>query len=269
MKTIAVANQKGGVGKTATSCHLCLSLAEQDFNVLYIDNDPQGNATYSLLKSELAKKAFMQTAEGETPIATIDMYKDIADLSIKPNSNITVMTADRNLSLVARYESEAPFIFKENLEKIASNFDYCIIDNPPTLGLGLIAALVSTDYVFTPIEIEDYSIQGLQDLQKTIQGVKQRHNTKLHNIGIIPNRMNSRDNEQKQKLVKLIQHFQTLIVKTPLVQRGSISKALSQGKPVWGIVKENSGARIAAKEMRRAMDYIESEMGLVKETSEH
>lgn len=253
----AVANQKGGVGKTAISCHHAFSLAERgDKKVLFIDNDPQGNSSYVLRKSELTTVA---------PFDTLKLYEDAPLPEFEPTTPITLVCADRSLAKVARYETQAPFIFREHLQKIGDKFDYCVMDNPPTLGLGLIASLVSADFVYSPIEIEDFSISGLQELRKTINGVMQRHNPNLQYLGLIPNRMNSRDNRQKEKLGKLLKHFQDQIIKAPIVQRSSLSEALGMGLPVWGLQKERSAARQATIEIRAALDYIEGKMGLEKQ----
>ncbi len=255
MKTSSAANQKGGVGKSCLSCHQTFSLAEKGFNILFIDNDPQGNSSRTLLKSLLATKA---------PFVTLDLYADLDLSTYSPTAQITVVTADRTLAKVARYETDAPFIFKENLQKIRDKFDYCIIDNPPTLGLGLIAALVSSDFVFSPIELEDYSIEGLKDLMQTIEGVRQRHNPTLEYLGIIPNRLNSRDTRQKEKFVKLIKAFPDKIIKAPIVQRGSISEALSRGLPVWSLIKEKAAAKKASEEIRAALNFIEYKMNVTE-----
>lgn len=257
MKTIATANQKGGVGKTALSCNLAFDLAECGFKVLFNDNDPQGNSSHSLLKSELTTLA---------PYETIDMYHNDPLPAFTPKSPITLLKADRKLSKVARYETEAPFIFRENLQKLSPMFDFCISDNGPTLGLGLIASLVSAQFVFSPMELEDYSVQGLRDLMQTIEGVRSRHNNSLNYLGIIPNRLNSRDNRQKEKFKKLIEAFPSKIIKAPIVQRGSISAALDKGLPIWAIQKEVSAARDATKEMRVAIDYLKEKMGVTTKT---
>jgi len=253
MRTASAANQKGGVGKSAISCHHAFSLAEQGFTVLFIDNDPQGNSSNSLLKSPLASKA---------PFATLELYSDFNFTGFVPDSKITVVCADRTLAKVARYETDAPFIFKENLQKIDELFDFCIIDNPPTLGLGLVAALVSSDFVYSPIELEDFSVQGIKDLMQTIEGVRVRHNNTLEYLGLIPNRLNSRDARQKDKFIKLISAFPNKVIKTPIVQRGSISEALSRGIPIWELQKEKSAAKQATIEIRNALNFIEDKMKL-------
>lgn len=252
MITAAAANQKGGVGKTAISCHHGISLAEQGHKVLFIDNDPQGNSSYALRKSNLTTVA---------PFETLDLYSDSPLPDFKPQTPITLVTADRRLAKVARYETESPFVFKENLIKLSGMFDYCIMDNPPTLGLGLIASLVSCDFVYSPVELEDFSVQGLKDLMQTIEGVRVRHNEKLAYLGIIPNRLNSRDNRQKEKFKKLLGAFPGKIIKAAIVQRGSISEALERGLPIWALQNEKSAARIATKEIRVALDFIEEKMG--------
>ena len=255
MKTASSSNQKGGVGKTMVHCHVTFFLAESLIDsgghLLMVDNDPQGNSTTSILKSDFAEKA---------PFDTIDLYSDDFITDFKPTKPITVVSADRRLAKVARWETETPFIFRENLKKLSDDYKYCTIDNPPTLGLGLIAALVSSDVVYSPIELENYSIEGIKDLRKTIEGVRQRHNAALRFIGMIPNRLNSRDNRQKEKFVKLIQAFDDLIIKTPIVQRGSISQALDRGLPVWEITREVSAAKQAAVELLSAVNFIKEKI---------
>lgn len=255
MKTAAVANQKGGVGKTAISCHHALSLAEQGYRVLFIDNDPQGNSTYSLKKSELTTVA---------PFQTLQMYESNPLPPLDPKTPITLVGADRLLSKVARFETEAPFLFKEHLQKMSGDFDYCVIDNPPTLGLGLIAALVSADFVYSPVELEDFSVAGLNDLMGTINAASSRHNPTLEYLGIIPNRLNSHDARQKEKFKKLLAAFPGKVIKAAIVQRGSISEALERGLPIWALQKEKSAARKATQEIRVALDFIEEKMGCKK-----
>lgn len=253
MITESVANQKGGVGKSVISIHRCFTLSEQNKRTLFIDNDPQGNSGKCVLKNSAATKA---------PFETINLYSemDFDFDNYKPSSMVTVLTADRTLANVARYDSQAPFVFKENLSKLAKHFDNCVMDNPPTLGLGLIASLVSSDFVYSPIELEDFSIEGLQDLMKTIEGVRSRHNNKLNYLGIIPNRLNSRDARQKEKFMKLVAAFPTKIIKAAIVQRGSISEALDRGLPVWEIQKEKSAAKQATIEMNNAMKFIDNKI---------
>ena len=105
MKTEAVANQKGGVGKSMISCHRCFDLMDQQKTTLFVDNDPQGNSGRCILKNPLASEA---------PFTTLDLYSEMNFDDFKPESLVTVVTADRKLSAVARYETDAPFIFKEN-----------------------------------------------------------------------------------------------------------------------------------------------------------
>lgn len=255
MKTISVANQKGGVGKTTLQFHLAISVAQKGYKCLFIDNDPQGNASASLSK---------YTGTHVSNIKTIDLYKEDLDFHLDNTKDICLITADRELSKIARYPNEATYYFKENLEKIKKEFDFCFIDNLPSLGLGMLAALISSDYVYSPLEMENFSIQGIKDLKTTIQGIKQKHNPSIENLGIIPNRVNSRSKRQKDNFVKLLTAFPDGIIKAPIVQRDSISQALAVGKPVWELQKEVSAAKLAAEEILRATSFIEQKIGAIE-----
>lgn len=254
MKTISVANQKGGVGKTTIQFHLAISVAQKGYKCLFIDNDPQGNATAALTK---------YAGTHVSDINTLDLYKENLDFQFDNTKEICLVSADRQLSKIAGYPQNATYYFKNNLEKIKSEFDYCFIDNLPSLGLGMLAALISSDYVYSPLEMENFSIQGIKDLNMTIQAIKQRHNPAIENLGIIPNRVNSRSKRQKDNFVKLIKAFPTGIIKAPIVQRDSISHAISVGKPVWELQKEVSAAKIATEEVLRSINIIEKKIGVV------
>lgn len=252
MKTISVANQKGGVGKTTCQFHLAISIAQKGYKCLFIDNDPQGNAS-----SSLSKYAGTHMSD----VKTIDLYEKDFDLQLDNTKEICVISADRELSKIARYPNEATYYFKENLDKVKDQFDFCFIDNLPSLGLGMLAALISSDYVYSPLEMENFSIQGIKDLKTTIQGIKQKHNPGIENLGIIPNRVNSRSKRQKDNFVKLLSAFPDGIIKAPIVQRDSISQALAVGKPVWELQKEISAAKLATEEVLRATSFIENKIG--------
>jgi len=250
MITISVANQKGGTGKTTINLHLAMSLAEKGHKVVLIDNDSQGNSTLSLTKNKY-------TTISE--VNTFDLYQD-AFVNVKAESNITVLKADRNLSKIERFKDNTPLVFKKNVLSLADEFDYCLIDNPPALGMGLLSALVVSDFVYTPIEMTDFSIDGIKNLLATINGIKAKHNPNLEFIGIIPNRLNSNDPRQKEKFVKLLKAFGKKIIQTPIVLRSSIGEAVELGVPVWEIKK--SAARKATVEMRAAIDFIEQSAGV-------
>ena len=144
---------------------------------------------------------------------------------------------------------------KKHLARFRDRFDYCVIDTPPTLGLRLIAALTISDFVVSPIELDDYSIQGIQRMIQTINGVRGKLNPKLRFLGMLPNRVNSRAKSHREGIEDLLKNFPEIIIKPPMVQRVAIQQALGEGKAVWEV--KNGAARTAATEMRAALKAID------------
>jgi len=144
---------------------------------------------------------------------------------------------------------------KAHLDLIASHYDYCIIDTPPTLGLRLIGALIAADYALCPFELSGYSIQGLAQITETIQGTTQKFNKDLVFLGMIANRFNSRSTGQRSAFKQILAHFGDLIIKPPIGIRVSIQEATDVGKAVWEI--KSGAARAAAKELRAVLKEID------------
>jgi chromosome partitioning protein len=178
---IAIANQKGGVGKTTTAINLSAALALLGKRVLLVDVDPQGNSTLS----------FLDPREPETSI-----YEVLTDPTVPAEQAIQVTKVEgldvlpARISL-AKFESkligefDAPFRLKDNLEPVAQRYDFIVIDTPPTLGLITVNALVASDYVIIPIQSSYFALEGSDDLLETVEKVKARPNPKLQVLGVI------------------------------------------------------------------------------------
>ena len=120
--------------------------------------------------------------------------------------------------------------FKDHLTALASQFDHCVIDTPPTLGLRMSAALIVANHVLSPIELEEYSIDGITKMLQTIFGVKSKWNPDLNFLGMLPNRFNSRSEDQKKTLMNLVENYAHLLIRARIGIRSSIPEALSEGK---------------------------------------
>jgi len=178
---IAIANQKGGVGKTTTAINLSAALAKSGKKVLLIDLDPQGNSSLSFLDNKVIERSIydLLTDSNASP-------EDI----IKPTSiaGLDVMPSRINL---AKFESkligefDAPFRLKDRIDGLIKTYDYILIDTPPTLGLITVNALVASDYVLVPIQPSYFALEGTDDLLETVEKIKARPNPRLQVLGVV------------------------------------------------------------------------------------
>lgn len=245
MKTVVIANQKGGVGKTAVACHLAFHLRDMDKRVLFIDLDNQGNAS-STLKAAASGVPASELFTKDTP----------PELDVRPG--ITLVEADMPLADLERANPQVIETFRNNLRALADHFDFAVIDTPPTLGLRMTAALIAANFVLCPIELESYSIQGITRMLQTIFGVRERFNPGLTFLGMLPNRFNSHSASQKTNLDELLASYAHLMITARIGNRSSISDALGAGVPVWEIPK--TAARDAGKEIKAVMETVVRKM---------
>lgn len=245
MITITVSNQKGGPGKTTISIHLAMALAEAGKSVLFVDIDPQGNASKTL-------GAYRGNAAAST------LFSDAA-VQIERQEGITLVSADAKMADLERATPQVINHFRNHLAAQGPNYDFCIIDTPPSLGLRMTAALVVADHVLSPIELEEYSIDGIKMMLQTIFGVKQKFNPKLNFLGMLPNRFNSRSERQKETFKNLVKDYSNLLIPARIGFRSSIPEALELGIPVWKLRK--SAAVEAGREFKEAFDVIFAKIG--------
>ena len=249
MKTLVVANQKGGVGKTALVVHLAFDFAERGLRVLVLDLDTQGNTSFSLKK---------QTAVGEA--SRLFGPEGISSAVRGEAPGIYVLGADPALANVeARGLQEAAGHLRANLRALGGSFDVCLIDTAPALGVRLVAALVAADYVLSPIELEAYSIQGIRMMVTTIVNVR-KSNPALKFLGILPSKVDGRNPRHHAHLAELSAAYRDQLIPTPIGLRSSVADALATGQPVWAIHK--TAARKAAQEMRTAAAHLFDAMKL-------
>ena len=176
-RTIAIANQKGGVGKSTTAINLSSCLAELGKKVLAIDIDPQGNTTSGLgVEKDSVENTVYELLLGEISIEDCIIPLEFENLSLIP-SNVNLSGAEIELIGIDRKE----YILKEEIEKIKDRYDYIIIDCPPSLNMLTINAMTTADSVLVPIQCEYYALEGLSQLMHTIDLVQERLNASLDN----------------------------------------------------------------------------------------
>jgi chromosome partitioning protein len=246
MKSLVVANQKGGVGKTALIAHLAFDFAERGLRVLAIDFDTQGNASYTLRA---------QTVIG---VASQLFAATVPKVVGKPG--ISLFRADSALANLDSQELQgAALCLRNNLRSLQDKFDVCLIDTAPALGVRLVAALVSADFVLSPIELEAYSIQGIRMMVSTIANVR-KTNPALKFLGILPSKVDSRNPRHIAHLAELEGAYRAQLIPMPIGLRSSVADALAIGQPVWTIRK--TAARKAAQEMRNVAAHLCHAMNL-------
>lgn len=247
-KIIAVANQKGGVGKTTTTVNLVACLAELGKKVLMIDTDPQGNATsgFSINKVE-QEKTIYELLIGECAVNDCIIKDVMPNVSVMP-ANVNLAAAE--IELIGIKDKE--FILKNELEYIEDQYDYILIDCPPALNTLTLNAMTTASSIIVPIQCEYLALEGLSDLVTTINLVKERLNPSLDLEGIVFTMYDSRTILSQDVVENVTSHFPNKTYETKIPRNVRLSEAPSFGKPVIAYDSKSAGAesyRSLAKEV--------------------
>ena len=237
-KVISVANQKGGVGKTTTAVNLSALLAKKGKKVLLIDTDPQGNATSGVGVDKTVSFSVYDVLVDDVEIENTLQLTEMKNLEVCP-SNINVAGAE--VQLVSKENRE--YKLKEKIEKIKNDYDYVIIDCPPSLGLVTLNAFTASDSVLIPIQCEYYALEGLGQLINTINLVKKRLHKELVIEGALLTMYDARTNLSNQVVKEVKNFFDDKVYKTVIPRNVKLSEAPSYGMPICMYDARSKGSR--------------------------
>jgi chromosome partitioning protein len=237
-RIIAIANQKGGVGKTTTSINLSSCLAAKGKKVLVIDIDPQGNTTsgFGIEKSELENTVY-ELMLGDCSIEDCIIKNVLPNISILP-SNVNLAAAEIELIGVDRKE----YILKNEIDWVKDRYDFIIIDCPPSLSMLTVNAMTTADKVLVPIQCEYYALEGLSQLIHTINLVRERLNPHLDMDGVVFTMYDSRTNLSAQVVENVKSNLKQKVYDTLIPRNIRLAEAPSYGKPINIYDPKSAGA---------------------------
>lgn len=247
-RVIAVANQKGGVGKTTTAVNLSTSLAKKNKKVILIDGDPQGNATSGLGVEKDPENSLYDVLVNEVDIKTTLQDTCVKTLKVCP-SNMDLAGAE--VELVSQMSRE--FRMKEKIDPIKDEYDYIIIDCPPSLGLITLNSFTAADSVLIPVQCEYYALEGLGQLLNTINLVKKHLNKNLEIEGAVLTMYDMRTNLSNQVVKEVKRYFDDKVYKTVIPRNIKLSEAPSFGMPIGLYDPKSKGARAYEKLAREVL----------------
>lgn len=254
MKTLAIVNPKGGVGKSTLTVHLAYAAAEAGLRVLLVDKDKQGSLSLSF-----------PPLDGVSPGLLASSLFDAMSVEGPEyiGEKVAIIRADERLALLDGAADSFIKVPAQNLRRFADEFDICLIDTPGIIGMKLYAALAAADSVICPVSVGLFENAGLAELWKFIKAVKTKgYNPRLRLMGMIPSKVNLKSPEERQALAALREQFGDAIFPEVLAERAAVKQAISRRRPVW-VNTRGAGHLTAAKEWKAACKSILVKLGSI------
>ncbi|OAB47494.1 ParA family protein [Paenibacillus antarcticus] len=250
-KIIAIANQKGGVGKTTTSVNLGAGMASLGKRVLLVDIDPQGNTTSGVgINKADVENCIYDVIINEVHPKDAIIHTEVEGLHIIP---ATIQLAGAEIELVPTISREQRL--KKSLQMVKDNYDYIIIDCPPSLGILTINSLTAADSVIIPIQCEYYALEGLSQLLNSIRLVQKHLNTSLQIEGVLLTMFDARTNLGIQVIEEVKKYFQDKVYKTVIARNVRLSEAPSHGKSIITYDPRSKGAEAYLELAKEVISY--------------
>ncbi len=249
---IAIANQKGGVGKTTTAINLAAALAQRGKRVLLVDLDPQGNSTLSFINpEEITFSVYELLTEPSVDFKSAVHASPIANLSVLPSR---ISLAKLEGKLVG--ELDAPFRLKDRLDPVSRDYDVLVIDTPPTLGLITVNALVAATHLIIPIQSSYYALEGTDDLLETIEKVKARPNPQLQVLGVVVTLFDRRTTLARNIHDQILNVFGEKVFQTTISKSVRLEESPAYKESIFTFAPSSSGAveydKLCEEVIRRA-----------------
>ncbi|SPP29780.1 ParA family protein [Brochothrix thermosphacta] len=249
VRILAIANQKGGVGKTTTAINLGASLAIIGHRVLLVDTDPQGNTSSGVgIKKAEVKQCIYDVLVGDVPLEDVIITSDVKNLDVVP---ATIQLAGAEIELVSTISRERRL--ENALETISERYDFIIIDCPPSLGIITLNALTAANGLLIPVQCEFYALEGLTQLLNTVKLVQRHLNKNLEIEGVLLTMYDARTNLGQQVIAEVKKHFGPQVYQTVIPRNVRLSEAPSYGQPavIYDVKSKGAEAYIElAKEVK-------------------